>query len=54
MVEKIESRMKAYFFNQSNPISFTRFLAIFSLACNTNNFREKQRVWFSPSSSRKP
>lgn len=48
MVEKVRSRMKAHFFDMSDPISITALFATLKLTSSTNNVGEASAIWLPP------
>lgn len=45
MLMKFESLVEAHFFDPSDPISITCFLAKFKVACDTNRIHEEAAMW---------
>lgn len=42
---KVESQMKAHFFDKKGRIFIIEFLATLELACNTNRIHERVEIW---------
>lgn len=48
MMHKVNSQMKAYSLDPSDPISIIGFLSTFLLACDTNSLHESAAMWILP------
>lgn len=48
VVKEIKSKKKAHFFDPSNSISLIGFLAIFQMACDSNNSHGEAAMWVVP------